>query len=123
MTATTATAYDRAIAYAETLGAEHGRNAAGWYNIDTAPAAQAILRGIADGDPAVLDTLPHADLSGEWSDTLTGPALYRDACDAAGLVEADGAYASFDGICDAYENAFATAAESAIAAAARAILS
>lgn len=118
---TTDTAYDRAIEYARETGAENGRAAASWCfdGNTTRETYAAVLKGIEAGDPEVLDTLPAADLSGEWADTLNGPALYRDACESAGLVESDGAYQSFDEICDAYESAFSTAVMDELTRAAR----
>jgi hypothetical protein len=90
--------------------------AASWYELPDGSrsrhderALRALADGIADGDPVVLDALPAPDLSGQWADRTSGPALYRDACDTAGLVESGGEYASFDAICDAYESAFASA--------------
>jgi hypothetical protein len=127
-------AYDRALAYARTLGAEHGANAAEWYVQDTiggrvsgdpVKAARYILRGIEDGDSAITDGFPFADLSGQWADTLTGPQLEADALDAAGVHDGDGLAEDmewFTDICDAYESAFSEATETAIATAARAIL-
>jgi hypothetical protein len=126
-------AFERAIAYATATGAQDGRSAAGWYAQDTyggrvtrgaREAATAVLRGIADGDPAVLDGLPAPDLSGEWADTLTGPALVADALAAAGLTRIDVPAADLTGdpdatiaaaadwftdVCDAYESAFSDA--------------
>ena len=132
-TASTNTAYDRAVAYAAERGRQDGGNAAGWYVQDAFggrvtrgndDAARRILAGIDAGDPAVLDTLPRADLSGQWADTLTGPALVADALDVADVARdrigdrpEDAAW--FHDICDAYECAFADAAEDAIASAAR----
>ena len=141
--------YDAAITYAADLGAEHGRNAAEWYlqdvfqpvHADAMPAqARRILRGIDDGDPAIQDTFPFPDLSGQWADSLTGPQLVADALTAAGLVHDGDAYSrpyghapgacpvcdSWDApgdIADAYETAFRDAVESAIADACRAVLS
>src|SRR6185295_3028760 len=121
-------------------GSAAGRNAAEWWLQDTiggrvAPrvdrmAAGAILRGLEDGDPAVLDMLPRADLSGEWAGDLTGPQLY----DAA-IVNADdwtmtrpewvaywAEHDAFTDICDAYESAFDDAVSAEVGRAARAIL-
>jgi hypothetical protein len=125
-----ATAYDRALAYARDLGAEHGRNAASWYFDGNTPqdAYAAVLRGLEDGDPAVLDTLPYADLSGEWADRLTGPMLVHDALVAGGIdhEDDDAMYRAtldwFSDICDAYEVAFSDAAQSAIETVARSMV-
>lgn len=128
-------AYDKAIAYATERGAKDGASAATWYVFDAGPwhgpdqttlNARAVLRGIENGDPAVLDRFPAADLSGQWADSLTGPALAHDAVVEAGVPLDDEHEQAeqdwFDVICTAYEAAYNTAVEGAIAAAARAIL-
>lgn len=107
-------AYEQAIAYAAKRGAQDGANAAGWYLQDTlggratgdpVKAARYILRGIEDGDSAVTDGFPFADLmdAGVSDDSDDWNAWYTD-------------------ICDAYENAYNTAAQDAIAQYARDIL-
>jgi hypothetical protein len=95
------------LAYARELGAEHGRAAASWVFDGNTPqdAYARALKGIEDGDPAVLDTLPSADLSGEWADTLTGPQLVADAISYAGGSD-DLSDDWFTNICDAYETAY-----------------
>jgi hypothetical protein len=132
---TTRDPYGVAIAYARDLGTERGRNAAGWYVQDTIggrvtgdprKAAEYILRGIDDGDSAVTDGFPYADLSGEWAGTLTGPQLVDDAM-ATAFPTVEGYDQEreddwFADICDAYETAFNQAAQDAIASAARDIL-
>ena len=50
---------------AENLGRDKGRADAGWVGIDSGNAA-AILQGIEDGDPEIMDMMP-APLSGEWA--------------------------------------------------------
>jgi hypothetical protein len=125
---TPADPYDAAIRYAQDRGAQDGRNAAEWYvqdaGINTRGGAHDVLAGIESGDPAVLDTFPFADLSGEWADTLTGPMLVRDA--AAAAHGATGHYPHtdewFSDICDAYETAFSDAVSAEIERAARAVL-
>lgn len=130
----TDTPHDRALAYARTRGEQDGRNAVSWFDWmggwsgpdPEKRAARAILAGIEDGDPAVLDTLPAADLSGQWADTLTGPQLVADAWIEAGITDwrsLTGEHdAAFTDICDAYETAFSQAVEDEIARAARAVL-
>lgn len=130
-------AYDAALAYAENLGREHGAGAAGWYvqdafggrsgrsAVDDRAAAARILRGIEDGYPEIVDELPRADLSGQWAATLTGPELHADAVLAADVDVAQDAGETdewFTDVCDAYENAYASAVEDAVSAAARSIL-
>jgi hypothetical protein len=66
-----------------------------------------VLAGINDGDPAVLDTLPSADLSGQWADGRTPDTLRADVAAAINapadtLLNGD----VMNGIMDAYETAF-----------------
>lgn len=131
-----AAGHARAIAYAADRGRRDGTGAGEWFAQDAfggrvtrgaAESAERILAGIADGDPAVTDGLPFADLSGETAGTLTGPALVDDARYAGGLQHSDrhDLYAetfretcdacrftadAFTDVCDAYESAYATAA-------------
>lgn len=137
-------AFLMALQYARETGTAHGRAAASWYEIRDEATARAILSGLEDGDPAILDTLPSADLSGEWADTLTGPQLVADAwaeglcsdyravgMDHTAAYEAaadryivlrDAGEDAFSELCDAFELAFSEAAEDAIARAARLML-
>lgn len=123
------TPIDRAIAYATERGRADGLAAASWYEVPTGSGINLarLIKGIDDGDPAILDTFPTADLSGEWADSLTGPALVE-----AAIVNADDwtmtrdewtAYWSvlepFNDICDAYEIAFSDAAAAEIERVAR----
>lgn len=128
-------AYDKAIEYARLTGADDGEAAASWFfdGNTTDDTYRTVLQGLDDGDPAVLDTLPFADLSGQWADSLTGPELVDDAIDAAGVVIVDDEttlgdpYAGreslaadwFSDLCDAYEDAFGTAVQDAIERTAR----
>lgn len=124
-------AYDKAIAYAAERGKRDGNNAASWYfdGNTTHDAYVRALSGIADGDPAVLDTFPFADLSGEWADTLTGPELVHDALwhvapespapDQDDAIVAAFYSDNFTAICDAYELAFTDAVSAEIERAAR----
>jgi hypothetical protein len=101
-----------AIARAEKLGKKHGENAAEWVAQDawgsrcTSGAydnAAAFLRGIEDGDPAILDAYQAPNLSGAWADTMTPGRLLDHVFDT----EADFAECadSEDAICLAYEDA------------------
>jgi hypothetical protein len=119
---------DKAIAYAATRGTKDGRNAAEWYLQDVlrstrdGVALARILQGIEDGDPEITDSLPSADLSGQWADSLTGPALVEDAIVYAddwtmGRAEWVAYWAEHDvftDVCDAYETAYADAVESEV---------
>ena len=130
--------YTAALDYARKLGAQHGTNAAAWYAQDAFggrvargadESTRRILAGIADGDPAILDTFPVADLSGEWAGMMTGPELVEDAIGEADIFEDEdgnlpGEYHDwFADICDAYESAFSGAAADEIERAARVALS
>jgi hypothetical protein len=73
--------HDASVSKARDLGAEHGTSAASWVTDGntTAHTYRALLTGITTGDPAVLDTLPAADLSGQWADGYSSADLERDA--------------------------------------------
>lgn len=105
------TQYAAAIEYARALGEEHGRNAASWIEYDQTPR---LARLLDDGDPVVYDELPSADLSGEWAGALTGPDLYAEALQAAGMdpdETNEDAPDWFTDVCDAYSDAFSLAVE------------
>jgi hypothetical protein len=61
-------------------GTEHGTAAASWvFDGNTTTATfERYAQGLADGDPEVLDQLPHADLSGEWADRYSSVDLEHD---------------------------------------------
>jgi len=127
------TTYAAAVAYAADRGRSDGLAAASWYELpDGSHALRRIIDGIESGDPIVLDTFPSPDLSGQWADSLTGPALVCEALQAADAPHdgmpyghAPGACATCDAwdatgdICDAYETAYSDAVESDIGRRAR----
>jgi hypothetical protein len=115
---------DDTLTKAAAIGAEHAANAVGWFLQDTIGGrasgdvrerAAAILAGINDGDPAILDGLPAADLSGQWADTYT-------LLDLAEELDVSPEDDCIDDIATAYEDGFNTAAESAVAAACESVL-
>jgi hypothetical protein len=110
------------IAKAEGLGADAGKAAGSWYfdGNSSEDAMRAFLVGIEEGDPAVMDTLPSAPLSGEWADDLTPHSLFVEL---AGM-EYDNTLtdALCDELCSAYELAYMTAAENEAVRYARAVL-
>lgn len=59
---------------ARELGADYGKAAGTWVEIDSAEAARRILDGIEAGDPEILDMCP-SPLSGEWADSLNEAGL------------------------------------------------
>src|SRR5215216_5766452 len=81
------TTTDQAIEQAAKIGREHGANAASWWEQDalggrathdTRYTAEAVLKGLEDGDPAILDSLPQPDLSGQWADGYSSQDLLSD---------------------------------------------
>jgi hypothetical protein len=61
---------------AERQGADHGASLAEWWWQDTfggrgrgtKPQAEQMLRAFEEGDPAVYDSIPSVDFSGQWAD-------------------------------------------------------
>jgi hypothetical protein len=112
---------EQAIARAAEIGAEHGENAASWWDQDAiggrsqgdpVETAKLVLQGIDDGDPMVLDSLPAPDLSGEWADGYTPRRLLEDVGDNDG--DASFHEGLVDDLCRAYEDAFYDASLAAI---------
>jgi hypothetical protein len=88
------------------LGRQHGQSKASWA-IDgntTTETMQRIMRGLEEGDPAILDMCP-APLSGEWADEPT-PATVLDTI---GIGEEGDTAEDADVALAAYEDAFTTA--------------
>ena len=89
---------------ASRLGREHGVSAAGWFfdgNTD-ALVYERTLKGLKDGDPEVLDSLPDSPLSGEWADSFSLVDLARE-------LEVEQDDDSFDDYCTAYEDGYSQA--------------
>lgn len=125
--------WEELIAAVQTAGHEAGHSAAAWWqqdvlggrasaSADIKATALATIKGIDDGDPAVLDALPSADLSGQWSDGDTVRDIYEankdsGSCDFDGLDEWQQTE-----IGDTWEQAFNASATDAIHAYCRAAL-
>lgn len=107
-------------------GRDAGADAAQWWiqengggrdtrdSREIATAARKILAGMDEGDPAIQDTLPMPDLSGQWADTTNSTTLVEDI---TGVDHADWTERienAVSDLCDAYETAFHHAAEKAI---------
>lgn len=117
---------------AEALGTQHGTAAGSWaVDGNTTPdTLRAILRGIEEGDPAILDTLPLTpNLSGEWADEPGGPAIYVEILASSGGTLSDedaqgdpAGWDDFSEILDAYEAAYQQASQDEIQRACRAML-
>jgi hypothetical protein len=93
---------------------EDGKAAAGWYfngptNHDV---DKCILKGINEGDPAIMDTLPIPDFSGEGSDSKSWEDVLKDEglCLGSGMGRDDGR----DDLLQVYEEVFRDAAEDEI---------
>lgn len=107
-------AYNVALSEAKRLGAERGKALTSWYDVNDDNAAT-ILRGIEEGDPAVLDTFPFVDLSGEWADEPSGPQVLNELSDAANIERDDeGFIEAGDDLLNAYEDAAWSAIQSTI---------
>lgn len=103
-----------AIRMAKRDGADAGRAAASWYfdgNTKDETYA-AVLKGIEDGDPAILDTFPTPNLSGEWAGDATPQSLAEDY----GI---EGREDAIDAVCSAWEDAAWSAVQDEIERAAR----
>jgi hypothetical protein len=107
----------RAIESARQEGYDAGVAAGSWLldGNSSEDEARALLRGLDDGDPAVLDSLPASPLSGEWADAPT-PADVLDWFD----VEEDDDCA--EAVLSAYEEAFSRGVEDEAYRSARAML-
>jgi hypothetical protein len=106
---TTESAYHLTRRSAAAMGRDDGRARASWYfDGNTSHATYVdVYRGLRDGDPAILDTIPCSPLSGEWADDPT-PRSVLDALDVDEDDEAANEYL------DAYEDGFSEAAYQAI---------
>ncbi len=101
------------------LGGQHGSAAASWVTFGTESEARAMLRGLEDGDPELLDWLPQHGLSGEWADGYSGHDLLRDLEAELGHEATDW---EFEEAADAYELAFSSAVETAVSRSAQRML-
>lgn len=98
------------IKAADTLGEQDGRDAASWYftGSEDRDQYQQVLKGIEDGDPAILDTLPGSPLSGEFAGDMAPNALYEQLgvteLQLRNWEQSD----ELDQLCTAYEEGFST---------------
>jgi hypothetical protein len=94
---------DSLLTQAYDIGYEHGKNAGSWVfdgNTDQA-TYERYAKGLEDGDPEILDTLPNSPLSGEWADGPTPTSVLSDL----GLENNDN-MGEYDYLLDAYEQGF-----------------
>jgi hypothetical protein len=99
------------------LGRSDGSDAATWYFDEgrsdvTREHYQRVLKGIADCDPEIMDSIPAADFSGQWADGRTVRGLLAELGTNDETVSAG----EQDEIVRAYEEAFSDAAQDAIEA-------
>lgn len=108
---------------AANLGANAGRAAGSWYwdGRATDDLYRVALRGIADGDPAILDTFPCSPLSGERAGDLTPDSALSMIYDSCGI-ERTNSGEHDDEILSEYEQAYSDAASAEIERHARAQL-
>lgn len=110
------------------LGEAHGEAAGTWWYADNSGISNAtiadlfkIWEGIEDGDPEVMDRLPHADLSGEMADSMTPQKLHEQIEVPQWMYDVPES-GILDDLCDSYETAYNMAAENAIRTATEAFL-
>jgi hypothetical protein len=96
------TVYDAAYAIGEVQGAA----AATWVEIGATERATALLTGINDGDPCILEELPQPDLSGQFADRYSSHDL---------IAELDCPDEEWGAACEGYEAGFADTLEQAVA--------
>lgn len=105
-----------------TAGAEAGRNAAAWWeqdaiggraNGDVKATARAVMKGIDDGDPEILDAMPTLDLSGQWADGLRPWDIYHEVS-GQDWPSFDDAGAAAEDLVDTYRDAYDSAAIDAV---------
>lgn len=63
-----------------------------------------LIRGIADGDPEILDSLPAPDLSGQWADKPTLHQILKQ--EFTFYPEDPGVVGAWEEYGDAYDNGF-----------------
>ena len=96
--------FDNLRETAERLGTEDGTAAASWFEFNDAHAA--IIAGMEDCDPAVLDCLPFLDLSGQWADGVTSSDVLAAILEASDDETSDLATEDEDALIDAYQSAY-----------------
>ena len=93
--------YRETMRAARREGARAGKNAAEWAMQGERIDYARILSGLDSGDPAVLDSLPCLDLSGQWADGPTEAGILNDVV-VGGPCDDD----SRDDVVNAYRDAY-----------------
>jgi hypothetical protein len=69
--------WEAALVKAGEIGTEHGRMAAGWYEIPDAETARRVIKSLEDGDPEIYGTFAKPP-TGEYADDYTFIDLMRE---------------------------------------------
>ena len=88
--------YQDALETAESIGKDHGENAAAWWEqenvggrvsnrADAEHAARTTIDACEDGDPCLYDAIPAPDLSGQGADGYSSQDLMASVCKALGI--------------------------------------
>ena len=109
--------YKDLLKQAESLGRESGNNAADWYWDRTDPDLddfRAVLKGIRDGDPLILDTFIPGSLSGEHADDMTPNRLYEELGVSEAQLRSWEESSELDELCEAWGYGFNSAYTDAV---------
>lgn len=100
-------------------GKQDGLAAASWFFDGNTPDSSyvEVLKGIEDGDPMIMDSLPFADLSGQHADSPTAESIARDELSEEEFEELSHSQHHdelVDELITVYEDAFSVAAQDEI---------
>lgn len=110
---------EKLLAAAEKMGAKMGESAATWYPVQSEETARAVLKGIDDGDPMVLDTFPSL-WAGIAADEVSVDSLLADVVYEAEALDPIAANSELaDELMQEIDLAFSTAAQDTIERTAR----
>lgn len=92
------------LSEATTLGRVHGEKTASWFfdGNTSQETYERVHKGLQDGDPVIMDSLPSSPLSGEWADQMTPRRLLMEL----GWNEESVSAEQQDEICETYEQSF-----------------
>lgn len=96
--------YRETMRAARVEGARAGKSAASWWD-DPRNDYAAVLDGLEAGDPAILDTLPWLDLSGQMADGPTDRDILDRCVVGADATDADWEDGTVDEVIDAFRDA------------------
>ena len=96
--------YRETMRAAKIEGTKAGKSAASWWD-DPRHDYAVVLAGLDAGDPAVIDTLPWLDLSGQWADGATYRGILDRCVVGADATDADWVDGTVDQVVDAFRDA------------------